>query len=285
MLQAGYHAAVGGPPPGAGPGWRAARAFKLGLEHWSYGRRAGCLAVETEQARAALQEHVPGTEVIVVPQDVDAERFRPDAEDGRRLRSELGAADDDLVALFIGRDWDLKGLEQAIDGVALARRNGAGGLRLWVAGGNDPDKLRAMADSRGIADRVEFLGFRSDVERLYRGADVFLLPTIYEHFSRASHEAAATGLPVVATSVGAIADLIDGGGGIAVERDGDSIAAALTRLAGDPGMRARMGKLGREQSTRFTPERSSDRYLDLYEELAARAARLGEAENRSTSSR
>ena len=282
MLQAGFHAAAGGRPPGAGPGWRAGRAFKLGLERWSYGRRVGLLDVDAESARAALLRHVPGASVIVTPRAVDTERFRPDAESGRRLRSELGAAGDDLVVLFVGRDWDLKGLDRAIEGMALARRRGAGSLRLWVAGGSDERGLRAMAEAAGIADRVEFLGLRSDVERLYRGADLFLMPTIYEHFSRASHEAAATEVPVIATEVGGITDLIASGAGVAVERDGESIAAALTRLAADPGLRARLGARGREWSLRFTQEASTDRYLDLYDELAA--AR-GVAESWSTSSR
>jgi len=269
MLQAGYHAASGGRPPGAGPGWRAERAFKLALERWSYGHRARLLDVDAESARAALLTHVPGARVIVTPRVVDTERFRPDAEDGRRMRSELGAADDDLIALFVGRDWDLKGLDKAIEGLALARRRGDRDLRLWVAGGSDEDRLRAMAAAGGIADRVEFLGLRSDVERLYRGADLFLLPTIYEHFSRAAHEAAATEVPLVATEVGGITDLIGAGAGIAVERDRESIAAALARLAGDPALRARMGERGRERSLRFTPEASTDRFLDLYDELAA----------------
>jgi glycosyltransferase involved in cell wall biosynthesis len=282
MIQAGYHAAAGGRPPGARAGWRAARAFKLGLERWSYGRRAGLLDVATEQAKAVLEGHVPGAKVNVTPRVVDTDRFRPDAEARRRIRKELGVADDDLVALFVGRDWDLKGLDEAIEGVALARRQGAPGLRLWVAGGSGRKQLETRAERWGLADRVEFLGFRADVERLYQGADLFLLPTIYEHHSRAAHEAAASEIPVVATAAGGIAELIDEGGGIAVERDAEAIAEALRRLAADPGLRSRMGALGRRRCLRFTHERSTDRYLALYEELVA--AR-GEAENRSTSSR
>ncbi len=282
MLQSGYHAAAGGRPPGHGPGWRIGRSIKLGLEGWTYGRRSGLVAVETERTKAVVEEHVPRAEVIVVPQWVDTERFSPDPDDSRRIRAELGAAADDTIALFVGRDWALKGLEPAIAGVAEARRRGATGLRLWVAGGDNPKTLRRIAEDHGVADRVEDLGFRGDVERLCRGADIALLPTLYEHFCRACYEAAATERPVVATDVGGIARLIDGGAGIAVERDGDSIAEALITLAADPDLRARMGKRGRELAVGFTREGSTDRYLDLYDELLA--AR-GEKELRSTSSR
>jgi UDP-glucose:(heptosyl)LPS alpha-1,3-glucosyltransferase len=273
LLQAGYHAAAGGRPPGHGPGWRAGRDFKLGLERWAYGRRSGLVAVETERTRAIVEEHVPGARAIVVPQIVDTDRFRPDPDSRLEIRSELGASDDDLVALFVGRDWDLKGLREAIEGMALARARGASALRLWVAGGAEPERLRRMAAAHGVADRVVFLGFRSDPERLYQGADLFLLPTLYEHFSRAAHEAAATKLPLLATAVGGIADLIEGGAGIAVERSGESVAEGLRMLAEDPRRRAAMGERGRELSLRFTRERSTDRYLDLYDEvLAARGA-------------
>jgi glycosyltransferase involved in cell wall biosynthesis len=286
MLQAGYHAAAGGRPPGHGLGWRAGRGLKLRLERWSYGRRAALLDVDTPQARAVLERLVPGGRVIVTRRVVDMERFHPDAEDGRRLRRELGAADDDLVVLFVGRDWDLKGLEPAIEGLALARRRGAGALRLWVAGGSDGRGLRRMAARHGVADRVHFLGFRTDVERLYRAADLFLLPTVYEHHSRAAHEAAATEVPVIGTAVGGIAELIEAGAGVAVERSGESVAAALAELAGDPERRARMGRLGRERCRWFTPERSTDRYLDLYDELLAGRGSDGRAdESRSTRSR
>jgi glycosyltransferase involved in cell wall biosynthesis len=114
---------------------------------------------------------------------------------------------------------------------------------------------------------VDFLGFRPDIERLYRGADLFLLPSLYEHFCRAAHEAASSELPLVATRVGGIADLLDQGAGIPVGRSADSIANALARLAGDPGLRRQMGARGRELCARFRPELWADRYLELYEQL------------------
>jgi UDP-glucose:(heptosyl)LPS alpha-1,3-glucosyltransferase len=269
MLQAGYHAAAGGRPPGAGPGWRAERAFKVGLERWSYGHRCKLLDVDTEQARHALRQVVPGAEVLVTPRVVDTDRFRPGSQDRTRVRSEHAVADDEFVALFVGRDLNLKGLDVAIEGLALARRHGADRLALWVAGASDPGTWRRRAARHGVADRIRFLGLRRDIERLYRGADLLLLPTLYEHFCRAAHEAAATELPVVATPVGGIAGLIDGGAGIAIERSPDSIADALERLVADPALGRRMGKRGRELCARFTPERSTDRYLELYEQLLA----------------
>jgi UDP-glucose:(heptosyl)LPS alpha-1,3-glucosyltransferase len=269
MLQAGYHAAADGRPPGAGPGWRLERAFKLGLERWSYGSRSGLIDVESEEAKRAFERHVPGAEVIVIPRTIDGERFRPEPADRQRVRQELGAAEGEIVVLFVGRDWALKGLDLAIEAVALVRKRGLRNLRLWVAGGDDGLPGRLPSRHGEIADRVRFLGLRSDIERLYRGADLFLLPSLYEHFCRAAHEAAATELPVVATPVGGVAELIDAGAGIAIERRAEPIAAALEGLAADPALRDRIGRRGREFSARFTPEASTDRYLERYERLLA----------------
>jgi glycosyltransferase involved in cell wall biosynthesis len=106
------------------------------------------------------------------------------------------------------------------------------------------------------------------VDRLYKGADVFLLPSLYETFSRAAHEAAACGLPVVATRVQGVDDLLDDGrAGILVERDPDAIGAAITQLARDPGLRRRMGQAGRERCRALKPQRSVDAVLAAYDRL------------------
>ena len=177
MLQTGYHDAAGGRPPGAAPlRRRPARRFKLALERWSYGRRTSLVDVESDQARAMLERHVPGVAVIVTPRALDLERFRPDPEGRRQVRAELNAGSDDVVALFVGRDWDLKGLDLAVEGLALASRQGHPSLRLWVAGGSDRARLNETAARAGIGGRVDFLGTRSDIERLYQGADASCSP-------------------------------------------------------------------------------------------------------------
>jgi len=242
---ADWYDAAGGRPPGARPlSWRAARSLTRALERWSYGRgRARLLDADSAGAKAALERRYPGVPVVVTPYTIDSERFHPDHATRARVRSELGAADGELVAVFVSRDWRVKRLDLAVAGLALARKRGHP-LTLWVAG-------------------------RDDVERLYAAADLLLLPTLYETFSRACHEAAATELPVVAPAVHGVVDLIgDDEAGIIVERDAESIADALSRLAADPELRARMGREGRARARRFPLERTVDRWLDLYAELA-----------------
>jgi glycosyltransferase involved in cell wall biosynthesis len=115
---------------------------------------------------------------------------------------------------------------------------------------------------------VRFLGYTDEVERCYRGADLFVLPTVYEAFCRAAHEAAACGLPVVAPPVNGIRELVGADeAGIVTERQPAAIARALSTLASDPERRARMGDCALRRAQSFDERDVAGRILDLYESL------------------
>ena len=141
-----------------------------------------------------------------------------------------------MVALFVDQQHrPLKGLDIAIEAFAEAQAGRAGPDLLWVVGaGSEP--YAALADRLGVGDSVRFLGYTDEVERCYRGADLFVLPTVYEAFCRAAHEAAACGLPVVAPPVNGIRELVGADeAGIVTERQ----PAAIARRPFDLGDRAR----------------------------------------------
>lgn len=164
--------------------------------------------VETAGAKATIERHHPRLPVVEIPLVYDTDRFQPDPAVRRETRAELGAGKNDVVALFVGTNWNTKGLDLAVAGLADAHRRGARQLVLWVAGSDDAKRLERAARRHGVQDRVRLLGMRSDLERHFPAADVFLLPTLYEHGSRASHEAAACGLPLVVTATHGPAELI-----------------------------------------------------------------------------
>jgi glycosyltransferase involved in cell wall biosynthesis len=97
---------------------------------------------------------------------------------------------------------------------------------------------------------VRFLGYRGDVPDLLRAADIFVLPSHREGMPRSIIEAMLCGLPVVATDIrGAREEVVDGRTGLLVPvARPEALAAALGRLAGDPGLRARFGKAGLERA-------------------------------------
>jgi glycosyltransferase involved in cell wall biosynthesis len=250
-----------------------ARALGHSMERWWYGSgRVRTLAAVSPGVRRELERHYPGVRVEITPNGVDPRRLKPDAEARRELRAEQGLGEEDLVALFVGGDWDHKGLAVAIEAMERAAKAGIERLHLWVVGRGDDARFGELASRHGVAGRVRFFGPRRETERFFQAADVFVLPTLYETFSLVAYEAAASGLPIVATRVNGIDDLIgDGEAGLVVERSSEAVAAALVRLAADPAERARMGGAGRRRAETFTWERSVSSVLEMYRSLAPAA--------------
>jgi D-inositol-3-phosphate glycosyltransferase len=138
-----------------------------------------------------------------------------------------------------------------------------------VIGSGDSRWLEAVAERSGVSELVRPLGRREDVERFYQAADVFILPSAYETFSLVAHEAAASGLPVLATRVSGVAELIDAGGAVETRRDARAIADALCRLAGSAESRAEIGDAGRLFVSQLTWARSADSVFEVYESAFA----------------
>ena len=261
FLRAAFYEAIGAALS------RTTRAH-LALERRALGRARALLA-PSQFMKRELDRRFPGKPVSVVPNGVDLERYRPDAADRAAVREELEAGDR-LVALFAGHGWTRKGLVPAVEALALARSRGAD-AELWVAGEGDPARYGAIAETHGVRRHVRFLGPRRDLDRLLRGADVLVLPSSFESFGLVVLEAAASGVPALATATGVVEELAgDGEGGLVVEREPEQIAAALTALAADPGRRAAMGLAARRRAEGYTWERSIEALLDVYERLLAR---------------
>jgi glycosyltransferase involved in cell wall biosynthesis len=245
-----------------------ARVLALMAERWSYRpRRLRVLAAVSAGVAAELARHYPSVPVWLTPNGVDVERFGPDAGTRDRVRRELDVASDVVVALFVGGDWEHKGLSTAIKGVAAARDGGAE-LELWVVGQGQEPRFRDLAKRAGVADSVRFFGARADVPRFYQAADIFILPTAYETFSLVAHEAAACALPVVATRVSGIEELIgDDEAGMLAARTPEGMGEALARLAADAALRRTMGIEGRRRVATLTWEHSAATVVGLYDSL------------------
>jgi glycosyltransferase involved in cell wall biosynthesis len=253
---------------------RGAAAARSRLERWSYSRpRAQMLAALCPTHRQELERLFPGIPVELTPRGTDPSLFRPDPGDRRQVRTELGIGEDELVAAFIARDEPFKGLPLLIDALAEIRSRGRR-VPLVVVISPETAWARRQAISRGVAGRLLRPGWPADVPRYLRAADLFVLPTGYETYSQAAHEAAATGLPVVGTRVSGIRELIgDDEAGVLVERSAGSVADAIVRLE-DPSLRARLGAEGRRRCEAETIDGFVKSTLGLYERLlAAKEAR------------
>ncbi len=181
-----------------------------------------------------LEETFPrlSTPTTVIGNGVDLEAFAcPDDAQRREARAALGLAPEAHVLLFIGHEFDRKGLDVALDALAGLPSH----HRLVVVGGTDDLLARAAsrADRAGVRDRVDLAGQQPDPRPWLRSADVFVLPTAYESYGLVVLEALACGVPVVTTATGCAPDVIvDGVNGHVVQRTAGPVADAVLRLAG-----------------------------------------------------
>lgn len=206
----------------------------------------------------------PGLHGVVstIPNGVDLERYRPDATARAEVRAELGVAHDALVAMFVGAEWERKGLRAAIEALAAAPR-----WSLLVVGSGDAERFGRVAVEAGVASRVQFVGPRADAPRFFAAGDAFVLPTAYETFSMATFEAAACGLPILNTRVHGVEELlVEGVNGWFIERDAATVARRLRQLETGE-VRSKMATAARTSADRFTWGPVVEAYGALYERL------------------
>ncbi len=217
----------------------------------------------------AAELGLPRERVAVVPPEVDTARFRParDEAERRALRARRSWPEDAVVTLFVGRLVERKGLDDLF--AALAGLPPA--VRLAVAGPGDPRPWARRAERHGVLGRTGFLGAVPEAELpdLYRAADLFAGPSRarleaddVEGFGIVFLEAAASGLPVIATRTGGVPEAVaDGVNGFLVPPGSPGeLAGRWGELAADPGLRARLGRAGREiKAVEFGPGSSAAR--------------------------
>lgn len=201
----------------------------------------------------------------------------PLARSGARLPK---AENEPVTILFLGEVGTRKGVPTLLE--AAARPELAGlPWRMIVAGNGDLAHYEAEAQRLGVADRVTFPGWQDEpaVARLLETADLLVLPSQAENQPISILNAMSGALPVVASNVGAIPEMVEDGRSGVLVAPGDPIAlaAALARLVKDPAERDRMGRRGEEIfRARFqldeTIRRFRELYLSLWHQPASKAA-------------
>jgi glycosyltransferase involved in cell wall biosynthesis len=190
------------------------------------------------------------------------------AQGGAVARASLATPDDAPLLLAMGRLHEAKAHDVALQ--ALTRLPDA---YLWIAGvGPLEAKLKGMATALGVAERVRFLGWRTDASALYRTADVCVFPSRYEPLGNVVIQAWAHGLPVVAAeSQGPKALIRDGEDGVLTPiDDADALAAEVRRLLADGALRARLAAAGADRvRTEFSEAAVVGQWKDLFARFGA----------------
>jgi glycosyltransferase involved in cell wall biosynthesis len=243
------------------------------------------IAVSESQAHelGCVYRIAPPEKVAVIPLGVDLDPFLavPLGASGGHVRAEVGAAPDDVLVGIVGRVAPIKRHGFFLEAFARAHA-AAPALRALVVGDGAPDDiaaLRTRAASLGVAGRVHFLGYQTDMPRLYADLDVVACTSASEGTPVALIEGLAARLACVSTDVGGVGDVLGGGryGRLVPADDVGAFAAALARLATDDGHRHALREGGAGSvASRFGVQRLLHEVASLYDELlAGRRVRAG----------
>lgn len=227
------------------------------------------------RAAAVSALGVPPERITVVPRGRDPERLgAPSPERRRRARTALGLSEDTELVVAAGRHELAKGFPDLIAAAArLAPRRPR--LAVLIAGrrGALTAEIERAVAAGGLADRVRLLGHRDDLPELLAAADLLAFPSLYEGMPGAVIEAMALAVPVVASDIPSVREVVEPGASalLAAPDDPAAMAAAIAALLDEPARAAALGRRGREIFLeRFTLDRSVGGMLDLYRGLAGR---------------
>lgn len=213
-----------------------------------------------------LPAAVPPERVSVVRNGVET---AAPARDRVAVRSEL-ALGDAVTAIIVARIDGMKGHDTLLEAWRSVSTAAPQALLLVAGDGAERPAMEALARRLGVADSVRFLGFRPDVPDLLAASDIFVLPSLSEGLPLSVLEAMAAGLPVVASDVGGVPEVVEREqtGILISSRDAAALGAAIARMAGSPKLRSAMGSAGRQRAqAEFSFDAMRRRYGRIYAEL------------------
>jgi glycosyltransferase involved in cell wall biosynthesis len=246
----------------------------LGPKRWAYRQlyRAasrwvgGLIAVSDEVEKAIIKDIGPIEEKIaVICNGVDMQRYQQSV-DRAGVRRQLGLAENTRLIALVGTLKPQKGHHLLIEAAAFIQQLPDVHI-LFIGDGDLRAQLEAQARSAGLAERIHFLGSRSDVPELLAASDYFVLPSLWEGLPMALIEAMASGLPIVATAVsGTQQVMISGETGLLVAPgDTQALRAAMLALLSDPARAQAMGAAARRRvEACFSARKQAEEHSSLY---------------------
>lgn len=215
-------------------------------------------------------DHIPPQKISVVHLGVDPDIMKRDAAARKLIRKEFGVADDTKIVGNVGRLVPMKGQEFLIRAFATVAAEFARAILFIVGDGELMGDLKALADELRIGSRVIFAGFRDDLPAVYSAFDMYVHSSIEgggETFPFAVLQALAHELPVVATRVGDVAEMVEDGvnGFLVPDRTDRSLADSITGLLRNRDLCDRMGSGSHDRFLlRFTQDRMVDNIVYVY---------------------
>jgi len=242
-------------------------AFGLDVEKLIYAKRKykKIIAVSEGVKNELIRYYrLPNEDIVVIPNGVDLEEFKPDLEKRRKMREKHGIEENEMVLMFSGYEFKRKGLEYIIRALPDVKEY----VKLLVVGKDNQNPYKELASKLGVLDKIIFAGFVPDISEYYAASDIFVFPTAYEAFSLATLEAVASGLPILATKVNGTEELIkEGYNGFFIKREPKDIAEKINISVEDENLRKQMSRNARKTAEKYSWDEVAKRTLKVYEEV------------------
>jgi glycosyltransferase involved in cell wall biosynthesis len=219
-----------------------------------------CVACNSEATSQELIRWCPriAPKVRVVPNGIPLDEFET------AVPADLPRTAHNMVRLvFVGRfepPKDHGTILRALSSVPNAQL-------LLVGDGRLRPQIETLARSLGVAERVVFLGRRNDVARILKASDIYVHSTAFDAFGIAACEAMAAGLPVIASDVPGLAQVVEGAGILFPAGDDHALAHEIQTLIASPDRRRQMSEAGRQRARCFSIEKTVDGYIEMYESV------------------
>lgn len=231
-------------------------------------RFASVIVVKAECMKVPLiRSGCPRHKLVTVTNGVDLERFGL----ARSYSREPVGVDKTATILYVGRLESVKGISTLLKAYAQIYREFTDSRLLLVGDGNDARRLREVVADMHLGAAVHFCGWvhQSEVPKYFQAADIFVLPSLFEGCPNVLLEAMAAGLPIVASAVGGVPELVRDGteGFLVLPGDVETLADRLKSLLTDEGLRKEMSNNSRKRATEFEMTRVNDKIFGLCNEL------------------
>ena len=241
------------------------------LERFVYTRRRLALAAPSMHTARSAKRLFALNDISLIRHGVDARAFDPSVRLNRRAagREQFSFANHEFCLLFIGNDWQTKGLPCLLQSLKLLNDPG---MTLLVVGEDRLNDYGGVIRTAGLSDRVRFHKPFSDVMHFYAAADAYVSPSLEDSFGLPILEAMACGLPVIASSRAGASEIIrHGENGMVLQdpSDAQELAALLRELRRQPDTCQRLGAHARATAELYTWERHAQETWQLLKSAAA----------------
>lgn len=240
------------------------------LERWTATFTDRIIGLTDQEVRDNLKRRIGVPQQFVsIPSGIDLKPFEKGKRNVGDIKTSLGLSPSARLIGSVGRLDPVKGHRYLLDAFAILAPRFPDLTLAIVGDGELLPELRSRAKHFGLADRILFLGWREDVSDLLHAFDLFVFPSLSEGMGRALVEAMAAGLPVVASRVCSIPEVLaEGEAGYLVEpASAGALAAGIEALLHDPELRGRLTKAARERARDYSVEAMLQKIETVYQDL------------------